>query len=137
MERIYEAIVEGILPEDRGTIDAPIGRHPVDRKKMAVTPGKGRNAVTHFEVLTRLNGVTHVQCRLETGRTHQIRVHMAYIRHPVYGDPLYGTSSRKANTGGQMLHARYLILKHPTTGEKMQFEAPLPENFQQMLKKLE
>lgn len=136
MERIYEAIVEGILQEDKGTIDAPIGRHPADRKKMAVTPGKGREAVTHFEVLTRLNGATHVRCRLETGKTHQIRVHMAYIRHPVYGDPLYGASSRKANIGGQMLHARYLILTHPTTGEKIQFEAPLPESFQQLLKKL-
>jgi 23S rRNA pseudouridine1911/1915/1917 synthase len=136
MERIYEAIVEGILQEDKGTIDAPIGRHPVDRKKMAVTPGKGREAVTHFEVLARLSGVTHVRCRLETGRTHQIRVHMAYIRHPVYGDPLYGASSRKADVGGQILHARYLILTHPTTGEKMQFEAPLPESFQELLKKL-
>lgn len=135
MERIYEAIVEGIIREDRGTVDAPIGRHPVDRKKMAVTPGKGREAVTHFEVLARLNGATYVRCRLETGRTHQIRVHMAYIRHPVYGDPLYGASSKKADTGGQMLHARYLILTHPTTGEKMQFEAPLPDSFQQLLKK--
>lgn len=137
MERIYEAIVEGIIQEDRGTVDAPIGRHPVDRKKMAVTPGKGREAITHFEVLSRLKGVCHVRCRLETGRTHQIRVHMAYIRHPVYGDPLYGGNSRKADVGGQMLHARYLILKHPSTGEMMQFEAPLPESFLKHLRKFE
>lgn len=136
MERIYEAIVEGIIQEDRGTIDAPIGRHPVDRKKMAVTPGKGRNAITHFEVLARLSGATHVCCRLETGRTHQIRVHMAYIRHPVYGDPLYGASTKKADMGGQMLHARYLILTHPSTGRKMQFEAPLPQGFIDLLEKL-
>lgn len=136
MERIYEAIVEGIIQEDRGTIDAPIGRHPIDRKKMAVTPGKGRSAVTHFEVLSRLSGATHVRCRLETGRTHQIRVHMAYIRHPVYGDPLYGASTKKADVGGQMLHARYLILTHPSTGKKMQFEAPLPQGFIDLLEKL-
>lgn len=136
MERIYEAIVEGIIQEDRGTIDAPIGRHPADRKKMAVTPGKGRKAVTHFEVLERLSGATHVRCRLETGRTHQIRVHMAYIRHPVYGDPLYGASTKKADLGGQMLHARYLILTHPSSGERMQFEAPLPQGFIDLLQKL-
>lgn len=136
MERIYEAIVEGVIGEDRGTIDAPIGRHSVDRKKMAVTPGKGREAVTHFEVLSRSRKATYIRCRLETGRTHQIRVHMAYIGHPVYGDPLYGGSSRKADTGGQMLHAGQLLLTHPSTGEKMRFEAPLPEDFVHLLRKL-
>ena len=136
MERIYDAIVEGIIHEDRGTIDAPIGRHPVDRKKMAVTPGKGKNAVTHFEVLERLKGATYVRLRLKTGRTHQIRVHMSYIRHPVYGDPVYGGSSRNKTTGGQMLHARYLRLKHPSTGEFMEFEAKLPEDFIQLLNSL-
>lgn len=129
MERIYEAIVEGIINEDSGKIDAPIGRHPVDRKKMAVTPNRGRDAVTHFEVLERIKGATHVRLRLETGRTHQIRVHMAYIHHPVYGDPVYGCSSKKKLTGGQMLHARYLRLKHPSTGKFVEFEAQLPEEF--------
>ena len=136
MKRIYEAIVEGIIKEDKGTIDAPIGRHPIDRKKMAVTPGKGREAVTHFEVLERLKGATHVRLRLETGRTHQIRVHMAYIHHPVYDDPLYGASSRKKITGGQMLHARYLRLIHPSTGEYMEFEAKLPDDFIKLLNSL-
>jgi len=136
MERIYEAVVEGIIEEDRGTVDAPIGRHPVDRKKMAVTPGRGKMAVTHFEVISRLRGATHVRCRLETGRTHQIRVHMAYIKHPVYGDPLYGASSKNAVTSGQMLHARFLRLKHPSTGECMQFEAKLPEEFTKLLNNL-
>ncbi len=136
MERIYQAIVEGIIREDRGVVDAPVGRHPSDRKKMAVTPGKGKAAITHFEVLSRLNGATHVKCRLETGRTHQIRVHMAYIRHPVYGDPVYGNNSSNVVTNGQMLHARHLILKHPSTDERMQFEAPLPEDFENLLKVL-
>lgn len=136
MRRVYEAIVEGIIKEDRGVIDAPIGRHPADRKKMAVTPGKGKEAVTHFEVLERLKGATYVRLRLETGRTHQIRVHMAYIHHPVYGDPLYGGSSKNKITGGQMLHARFLTLKHPSTGEYMEFEAGLPEDFKKLLEAL-
>lgn len=136
MKRVYEAIVEGVIKEGKGVIDAPIGRHPVDRKKMAVTPGKGREAVTHFEVLERLKGATYVRLRLETGRTHQIRVHMSYIHHPVYGDPLYGASSRKKITGGQMLHARFLRLKHPSTGEYMEFEAELPEDFVKLLNSL-
>ena len=135
MKRVYEAIVEGVIREDRGTIDAPIGRHPVDRKKMAVTPGKGKEAVTHFEVLERLKGATYIRARLETGRTHQIRVHMAYINHPVYGDPLYGRNTKKL-TGGQMLHARYLRLMHPSTGEYMEFEAKLPDDFVKLLESL-
>lgn len=136
MERIYEAVVEGIIKADKGVIDAPIGRHPVDRKKMAVTPGKGREAVTHFEVLERLKGATHVRLQLETGRTHQIRVHMSYIHHPVYGDPLYGGSSRKKISGGQMLHARYLRLKHPSTGNYVEFEAELPKEFIKLVNSL-
>lgn len=136
MERIYEAIVEGIIREDKGTVDAPIGRHPGDRKKMAVTPGKGREAVTHFEVINRFKKTTHIRCRLETGRTHQIRVHMKYINHPVYGDPLYGTAFKNSTTNGQALHARFLRLKHPETGEAMEFEAPLPEYFTELIKKL-
>lgn len=136
MERIYEAVVEGIIKEESGVIDAPIGRHPVDRKKMAVTPGKGRRAVTHFEVLERLKGATHVRLRLETGRTHQIRVHMSYIHHPVYGDPLYGGSSKNKISSGQMLHARFLRLKHPSTGKYMEFEAELPEDFVKLVNSL-
>lgn len=136
MQRVYEAIVEGIINEEKGTIDAPIGRHPGDRKKMAVTPGRGREAVTHFEVISRLNNATHIKCSLETGRTHQIRVHMQYIRHPVYGDPLYGTYSKNLTTDGQALHARILRLTHPSTGKLMEFEAPLPDSFKDLLKKL-
>jgi len=135
MKRVYEAIVEGIIKEDRGTIDAPIGRHPIDRKRMAVTPGKGKEAVTHFEVLERLKGATYIRVRLETGRTHQIRVHMSYINHPVYGDPLYGRNTKKL-TGGQMLHARFLRLRHPSTGEYMEFEAELPGDFIELLESL-
>lgn len=129
MGRVYEAIVEGVISEKTGVIDAPIGRHPADRKKMAVTPGKGRDAITHFEILERLQGATHVRLRLETGRTHQIRVHMSYIHHAVYGDPMYAGSSKNKTTDGQMLHARFLSLKHPSTGEIVQFEAKLPEAF--------
>ncbi|HEY8499501.1 MAG TPA: RluA family pseudouridine synthase [Clostridia bacterium] len=136
MRRIYEAIVHGVIGEDKGIIDAPIGRHPVNRKKMAVVPGKGKKAITHFEVLSRMKSATHVRCRLETGRTHQIRVHMAYIRHPVYGDPLYGKKSADENVNVQMLHSRFLILKHPSSGEQMEFEAPLPDDFTQLLARL-
>jgi 23S rRNA pseudouridine1911/1915/1917 synthase len=136
MGRIYEAIVEGVISEKTGVIDAPIGRHPVDRKKMAVTPGKGKNAITHFEVLERLSGATHVRLRLETGRTHQIRVHMSYIHHAVYGDPLYAGSSKSKITSGQMLHARFLSLRHPSTGKIVQFEANLPEEFTNLLASL-
>ena len=136
MQRIYEAIVEGIIKEDKGTIDAPIGRHPGDSKKMAVTPGKGRGAITHFEVIDRLSKTTHIRCMLETGRTHQIRVHMQYIHHSVYGDPLYATYSKEATTDGQALHARFLQLTHPSTGKTMEFEAPLPESFSKLLAKL-
>ncbi|HAA24649.1 MAG TPA: RNA pseudouridine synthase [Ruminiclostridium sp.] len=136
MQRIYEAIVHGVIDNDNGIIDAPIGRHPVNRKKMAVVPEKGKRAITHFEVLARMKSATHVRCRLETGRTHQIRVHMAYIHHPVYGDPLYGKKTADYNLNVQMLHSRYLALKHPATGEPMEFEAPLPDDFRQLLERL-
>jgi 23S rRNA pseudouridine1911/1915/1917 synthase len=136
MQRVYEAIVHGVISEDKGIIDAPIGRHPVNRKKMAVVPEKGKKAITHFEVLFRMKSATHVLCRLETGRTHQIRVHMAYIRHPVYGDPLYGKKLANDNVNAQMLHSRYLILVHPSSGERMKFEAPLPDDFTQLLVRL-
>ena len=134
-EREYVALVHGVIKEDRGTIDAPLGRSPKDRKKQAVVAG-GRHAVTHFKVLRRFRHYTLVSCRLETGRTHQIRVHMKYIGHPLAGDPLYGP--RKTLPGkGQYLHARLLGFKHPRTGEQLTFTAPLPPYFQQMLDKLD
>ena len=134
-EREYVALVHGVIKADRGTIDAPLGRSPKDRKKQAVVAG-GRHAVTHFEVLRRFRHYTLVSCRLETGRTHQIRVHMKYIGHPLAGDPLYGP--RKTLPGkGQYLHARLLGFKHPRTGEQLTFTAPLPPYFQQMLDKLD
>ena len=133
--RTYEAVVRGGFKEDEGTVDAPIGRDPKDRKKMAVTP-KGRPAVTHWTVLARYPGLTHIRCVLETGRTHQIRVHMAHIGHPVAGDPLYGGKD-ELGVGGQCLHAAALELTHPRTGERMTFTAPLPEYFAEVLSKLQ
>ena len=134
-EREYVALVHGVIKEDRGTIDAPLGRSPKDRKKQAVV-ANGRHAVTHFKVLKRYRHYTLVACRLETGRTHQIRVHMKYIGHPLAGDPLYGP--RKTLPGrGQYLHARLLGFKHPRTGRQLTFTAPLPSYFQQMLAKLD
>ena len=134
-EREYVALVHGVIKEDWGTIDAPLGRSPKDRKKQAVV-ADGRHAVTHFKVLKRYQHYTLVSCRLETGRTHQIRVHMKYIGHPLAGDPLYGP--RKTLPGnGQYLHARLLGFKHPRTGKQLTFTAPLPSYFQKMLDKLD
>ncbi|MGN1279069.1 MAG: RluA family pseudouridine synthase [Limosilactobacillus sp.] len=134
-EREYVALVHGVIKEDQGTIDAPLGRSPKDRKKQAVV-ADGRHAVTHFKVLKRYRHYTLVACRLETGRTHQIRVHMKYIGHPLAGDPLYGP--RKTLPGnGQYLHARLLGFKHPRTGKQLTFTAPLPPYFQKMLDKLD
>lgn len=134
-EREYVALVHGVIKEDQGTIDAPLGRSPKDRKKQAVV-ADGRHAVTHFKVLKRYRHYTLVSCRLETGRTHQIRVHMKYIGHPLAGDPLYGP--RKTLPGnGQYLHARLLGFKHPRTGKQLTFTAPLPPYFQKMLDKLD
>lgn len=134
-EREYVALVHGVINEDQGTIDAPLGRSPKDRKKQAVV-ADGRHAVTHFKVLKRYQHYTLVSCRLETGRTHQIRVHMKYIGHPLAGDPLYGP--RKTLSGnGQYLHARLLGFKHPRTGKQLTFTAPLPSYFQKMLDKLD
>ena len=127
LARTYEAVVVGNLREDRGTVDAPIGRHHTDRKKMAVTDRGGRAAVTHWEVLERFQGFTHVRCRLETGRTHQIRVHMAHIGHPLTGDFLYGAEDRDL-IPRPALHSGYLSFRHPITGENMQFSVPLPED---------
>lgn len=134
-EREYVALVHGVIKEDQGTIDAPLGRSPKDRKKQAVV-ADGRHAVTHFKVLKRYQHYTLVSCRLETGRTHQIRVHMKYIGHPLAGDPFYGP--RKTLPGnGQYLHARLLGFKHPRTGKQLTFTAPLPSYFQKMLDKLD
>ncbi|OUQ22868.1 RNA pseudouridine synthase [Flavonifractor sp. An135] len=135
--RYYEAVCVGGLKEDRGTVDAPIGRHPTDRKKMAIDPRNGRNAVTHWEVLERFSGYTHIGCRLETGRTHQIRVHMASIGHPLLGDIVYGSKRPVPGLAGQCLHARKLSFVHPRTGERMTVECPLPDWFRAVLDKLE
>ena len=134
-KREYLALVYGQIKEDEGTIDAPLGRNPQDRKKQAVVKG-GRHAVTHFKVIKRYDNFTLIKCILETGRTHQIRVHMKYIGHPLVGDPLYGPR-KVIGKNGQFLHAALLGFKHPRTDKEMVFEAPLPENFQKMLDKLD
>ena len=135
LSRIYEAVCVGGIRADSGTIDAPIGRHPADRKKMAVTEKNSRPAVTHFEVITRYAGYTHLRLRLETGRTHQIRVHLAWQNHPVLGDPVYGRG-RELGLSSQCLHARSLTFRHPRTGEKVTVSCELPEYFTDTLKKL-
>ena len=136
LSRVYEAVVKGRLREDSGTIDAPIGRHPTDRKRMAVTDKNSRNAVTHWEVVARYNGYTHVRCYLETGRTHQIRVHMAHIGHPLLGDFTYGAPSPEKGLVGQCLHAKKLKFIHPRTGEPVELETELPDWFRDVLSKL-
>lgn len=136
LARIYRCIVVGNLREDDGTVDAPIGRHPVDRKKMAVV-ANGRPAVTHWRVLERFQGFTYVECRLETGRTHQIRVHMAHIGHPILGDTVYGNKKPVPGLQGQCLHAVGLRFLHPRTGEAVELHCELPEEFQTQLRKLE
>ena len=133
--REYEAIVTGSMKEQSGTVDAPIGRHKTDRKKMCVTSENSRNAVTHYEVLKQYGGFAHLRLKLETGRTHQIRVHMAYIGHPVLGDDVYGKPYKGLD--GQCLHARKIGFIHPATGEYMEFSSELPEYFQAVLRKLE
>lgn len=136
LSRVYEAVVKGRLRDDSGTIDAPIGRHPTDRKRMAVTDKNSRSAVTHWEVIARYNGYTHVRCRLETGRTHQIRVHMAHIGHPLLGDFTYGAPCPEKGLVGQCLHARELKFIHPRTGEPVHLTTALPEYFEEVLSKL-
>jgi 23S rRNA pseudouridine1911/1915/1917 synthase len=133
--REYLCLVHGNLKEDSGTVDAPIGRHKTDRKRMAVTPD-GRNAVTHWRVLERFGTETLLFVKLETGRTHQIRVHMAYLKHPILGDEVYGSSAPKLGLNGQALHGFRLTFTHPKTGEPMTFTAPLPEDFLTALKRL-
>ena len=136
MFRIYEAVVIGRLREDCGTVNAPIGRHPVDRKRMAVVARGGREAVTHWEVVARYAGYTHIRCRLETGRTHQIRVHMEHIGHPLAGDMVYGRKKPEKGLAGQCLHARELEFTHPRTGERLHLTTDLPAYFTEFLAKL-
>jgi 23S rRNA pseudouridine1911/1915/1917 synthase len=137
LSRVYEAVVLGRIRDDAGTIDAPVGRNPADRKKMAVTASHSRRAVTHYQVVARYNGYTHVRCALETGRTHQIRVHMAHIGHPLLGDPVYGRGQKpEKGLSGQCLHARELIFVHPRTGETLHLTTDLPEYFTETLKRL-
>lgn len=134
--RRYHALVWNNVTDDTGTVDAPIGRHPVDRKKMAINHKNGKHAVTHYKVLERFGQYTYIQCELETGRTHQIRVHMASIGHPLVGDPVYGPAKQPFKTDGQMLHAKVFGFIHPSTNEYMEFETDLPEYFQLILEKL-
>ena len=135
--RRYQAIVHGVLKDDDGTIEGPIGRHPTDRKKMSINYNNGKSAVTHYKVLKRFRQYTHVECRLETGRTHQIRVHMASIGHPLLGDLVYGPGKCPSpGLQGQTLHAGVLGFIHPRTGEYMEFTAPLPEYFAKLLNTL-
>lgn len=136
MARTYEAIVCGSFREDSGTVDAPIGRHPSDRKKMCVTERNSKNAVTHWEVVARYRGYTHVRCRLETGRTHQIRVHMAHIGHPILGDTVYGHKKPELGQDTQCLHAGALCFQHPRDLRPVMVFAPLPEYFQEVIEKL-
>ena len=137
MARTYEAIVCGSFREDSGTVNAPIGRHPTDRKKMCVTQRNSKEAVTHWEVVTRYRGYTHIRCRLETGRTHQIRVHMAHIGHPILGDTVYGHRKPELGQSSQCLHAGALCFTHPRTGLPVMVFAPLPDYFTEVLTKLE
>ncbi len=136
LSRIYEAVVHGGFRADSGTVDAPIGRHPADRKRMAVTEKNSRRAVTHWEVIERYAGYTHIRYKLETGRTHQIRVHMAHIGHPLLGDMVYGAGKSEKGLEGQCLHARTLKFIHPRTGEHVELTSPLPEYFTGVLSRL-
>lgn len=135
--RVYHAIVCGALKEEEGTINAPIGRHPVDRKKMSINHKNGKEAVTHYKVLQHFQNYTYIECRLETGRTHQIRVHMSSINHPLLGDSVYGPSKCPFKLQGQTLHAKTIGIIHPRTDKYLEVDAPLPEYFANLLKKLE
>ena len=134
--RRYRAVVQGNLKDDEGTVEGPIGRHTTDRKKMAINYKNGKEAITHYRVLERFGNATYIECRLETGRTHQIRVHMASIGHPLLGDTTYGSSKNPYHLQGQALHAMVLDFLHPVTNEYMEFTAPLPEYFLKLLEKL-
>lgn len=135
--RIYHAIVHGVIKEETGTVDAPIGRHPVDRKKMSINYKNGKRAVTHYQVIKRFKNYTYIQCRLETGRTHQIRVHMASLHHPLLGDAVYGPAKCPFHLQGQTLHAKTIGIIHPKTKEYLEVDAPLPKYFVSLLSKLE
>ncbi|WP_035378196.1 RluA family pseudouridine synthase [Fervidicella metallireducens] len=136
VKRIYIALTEGVIKKDAGTIETLIGRHPIERKKMAVLQKNGRHAITHFRVLERFKENTLIEARLETGRTHQIRVHMSYLGHPLVGDPVYGHKRQKIKLSGQALHAKTLGFIHPYSGEYMEFSSQLPEYFEELIKKL-
>ncbi len=134
--RRYRALVYGVIKEDEGVVNAPIGRHPIDRKKMAINPKNGKSAITHYRVLERFREYTYIECELETGRTHQIRVHMASLHHPLVGDQVYGPEKNPFHLQGQCLHAMVLGFVHPRTHEYMEFCADLPQYFSELLKKL-
>ena len=136
LSRTYEAVACGRMHDDEGIIDAPLGRHPSDRKRMAVTERSSKNAITHYEVIARYDGYTHIRCRLETGRTHQIRVHLAYIGHPLLGDMVYGRKRAEKGLEGQCLHARTLRFIHPRTNELCEVTSELPDYFTQLLSRL-
>ena len=136
VNRRYRGIVYGVVRDDEGTIHAPIGRHPVDRKKMAINEKNGKDAITHYKVLERFDKYTYMEFKLETGRTHQIRVHMASIGHPILGDSVYGPSKYPFKLTGQTLHAKTLGFIHPTTGKYVEFDAKLPDYFEELLRKL-
>lgn len=137
IKRIYHAIVHGVIKEDEGTINAPIGRHPIERKKMSINHKNGKEAITHFKVIKRFKNFTYIQCQLETGRTHQIRVHMSSIKHPLLGDSVYGPSKCPYKLEGQTLHAKTIGIIHPRTEAYLEVDAPLPDYFLTLLKKLE
>lgn len=137
IKRVYRAVLCGVMSESAGDIDAPLGRHPRDRVKMAVKSAHGRAAITHYRVLRRFEAHTYVELRLETGRTHQIRVHMAHLGHPLAGDTVYGKKKQAFGLCGQMLHAKVLGFKHPITDEYLEFDSPLPEYFSAFLERLE
>ena len=133
LTRAYKALVHGGFSKDSGVIDAPIGRHPLDRKKMTITDRNSRDAITHYRVLERLGSYTFIECVLETGRTHQIRVHMSHNGHPIVGDKTYGAKKEEFKLEGQLLHAYKIGFIHPVKGEYMEFESPLPDYFEKVL----
>mgnify|MGYP000546061965 CR=1 FL=1 len=135
--RKYRALVHGNLKEDEGTVEGPIGRHATDRKKMAINYKNGKPAVTHYKVLERFGAYTFIECQLETGRTHQIRVHLSHIKHPLVGDTTYGPKKQIYGLDGQLLHAKTLGFVHPSTGEYMEFDSPLPDYFKDILERIE
>ena len=137
IKRVYHAIVHGVIKDDEGTIDAPIGRHPIERKKMSINHKNGKEAVTHYKVIKRFRNYTYIQCQLETGRTHQIRVHMASIKHPLLGDAVYGPAKCPFKLQGQTLHAKTIGILHPRTNEYFETDSALPEYFSDLLRKLE